>query len=680
MHQWKSSLFLFILMMMASCLKDETSFGTVKGTLVFDTTLCLASEIESACLSENQTEPELQAIDLCLFIHNIDLDQKYMLLGDWDFENGLKIDGLNEITFDAGEKFESRLYFLKKTNKVPSCHIDEISVENTQILENQSCQANNLSWCLFSLNQAQLVFTENLKSIDFSNPLGTCSIDSVHASCKQSNCENDFLDVDEMDIDCAGICRPCSASRKCIEAKDCESLICEYTTQFMENRCILATCEDGIKNQNETDIDCGGVCSRCMGSGTICLNDDDCTSRCREGFCCIDNDQDRICDQEDLCPTIQSAKVDENGNLIEEQWTQKESFERLGYESKGEADKGADCNDFDGDGIFDVADNCPENINPTQDDTFGGSLRGDACDDQDGDLLIDASDNCPLVSNVDQVDLDQDGKGNLCDMDMDEDSIFNENDNCPFVANLDQNDVDQDQMGDLCDEDDDNDGALDLSDNCPFDVNPSQDDLDQDTKGDLCDIDMDDDFVPNENDNCSSLSNANQNDLDQDRIGDLCDEDDDNDGALDLSDNCPIDVNALQENIDGDALGDLCDADKDGDGLANPQDNCPLISNPDQLNSEFLEGGDLCDEDDDNDGVLDSSDNCPFTSNTDQSNTDGASDGGNACDGDDDNDGVADVNELPAYSVCVDSNECASNFCLCIDVAPPGGCFCSDII
>jgi hypothetical protein len=608
MHQWKSSIFLLLLiMMMGSCLNDETSFATVKGTLVFDTTLCLPSEIEGACLNENQADVAIQALDICLLIHNLDLDQKYMLSGAWDFENGLKMNDLNQVTFDAGEKFESRLYFLKNTGNIPSCRMDESSVENTQILENQSCQANNLSWCLFSLNQSQLVFTENLKSIDFSNPLGTCSIDSEYMACKQSNCSNDFLDLGEVDIDCGGLCGLCSASRKCIEAKDCESLICEYTAQFMENRCVLATCEDGIKNQNETDIDCGGVCSKCIESGTICLNDDDCMSRCHEGLCCIDQDQDRICDQDDLCPTIQSAKVDENGNLLEEQWTQKEIFERLGYESKGEANKGADCNDFDGDGIFDLVDNCPENINANQEDIFAGALKGDACDDQDGDLLVDAGDNCPLVSNVDQIDLDQDGQGDLCDMDMDGDSLLNESDNCPSLSNANQNDLDQDRMGDLCDEDDDNDGALDLSDNCPFDMNPTQDDLDQDGQGDLCDMDM------------------------------------------------------------------------DGDGVANPQDNCPLINNPNQLNSEFLEGGDLCDDDDDNDGVLDPSDNCPFTPNADQSNTDGASDGGNACDLDDDNDGVLDTNELPELAPCNDSNECLSNFCLCIDVAPPGGCFCSEI-
>ena len=40
-----------------------------------------------------------------------------MLSGVWDFELGLNIDGLNDITFDAGEKFESRLYFFKNIDK-----------------------------------------------------------------------------------------------------------------------------------------------------------------------------------------------------------------------------------------------------------------------------------------------------------------------------------------------------------------------------------------------------------------------------------------------------------------------------------------------------------------------------------------------------------------------------------
>ena len=47
------------------------------------------------------------------------------------------------------------------------------------------------------------------------------------------------------------------------------------------------TCEDGIQNQDETDVDCGGLCNPCdVGSG--CSDDDDCTSgACTNGTCVL---------------------------------------------------------------------------------------------------------------------------------------------------------------------------------------------------------------------------------------------------------------------------------------------------------------------------------------------------------------------------------------------------------
>jgi alpha-tubulin suppressor-like RCC1 family protein len=59
--------------------------------------------------------------------------------------------------------------------------------------------------------------------------------------------------------------------------------------------------------------------------------------------------------------------------------------------------------DSDGDGIEDVADNCPEpgDANPLQTDT-------------DGDGVGDVCDNCP-ISNPDQFDRDGDGFGDVCD-------------------------------------------------------------------------------------------------------------------------------------------------------------------------------------------------------------------------------------------------------------------------
>jgi hypothetical protein len=44
-------------------------------------------------------------------------------------------------------------------------------------------------------------------------------------------------------------------------------------------------CQDGVKNGNESDIDCGGTCPRCT-AGQICNSRDDCTTGlCVAGAC-----------------------------------------------------------------------------------------------------------------------------------------------------------------------------------------------------------------------------------------------------------------------------------------------------------------------------------------------------------------------------------------------------------
>jgi len=53
--------------------------------------------------------------------------------------------------------------------------------------------------------------------------------------------------------------------------------------------------------------------------------------------------------------------------------------------------------DFDGDGVPDVSDDCPEVADPDQTDTDGDGA-GDACDgDDDGDGVMDEDDDCPLM-------------------------------------------------------------------------------------------------------------------------------------------------------------------------------------------------------------------------------------------------------------------------------------------
>jgi hypothetical protein len=81
--------------------------------------------------------------------------------------------------------------------------------------------------------------------------------------------------------------------------------------------------------------------------------------------------------------------------------------------------------DADGDGVFDVCDNCAGTANADQGDLDLDGL-GDACDtcpadpdvvDADGDLLCGAADNCPSDHNPGQVDADLDGYGLPCDCD-----------------------------------------------------------------------------------------------------------------------------------------------------------------------------------------------------------------------------------------------------------------------
>ena len=87
--------------------------------------------------------------------------------------------------------------------------------------------------------------------------------------------------------------------------------------------------------------------------------------------------------------------------------------------------------------------------------------------DIDGDGLKNIADNCPVNINPLQEDLDEDGIGDICDVDIDGDSINNDIDNCRIVANPSQADFDTDGLGDACDSDDDNDNVADASDFCP---------------------------------------------------------------------------------------------------------------------------------------------------------------------------------------------------------------------
>ncbi len=332
--------------------------------------------------------------------------------------------------------------------------------------------------------------------------------------------------------------------------------------------------------------------------------------------------------------------------------------------------------DSDGDGVANVADNCPEIDNPNQTNIDGDSL-GDACEtDNDNDGVDDDQDNCPTDSNANQLDSDDDSLGDACDNcphdalnDRDDDGVCAPEDNCATTPNASQTNNDTDALGDACD-------------NCDYVANTNQLNTDSDTLGDACDPDDDNDGLtdvqeealglnPRSSDSDSDGVNDplevgdpnDPTDTDDDGTIDALDEDSDNDSVNDATDNCRVVSNPNQTNTDSDALGDACDPDDDNDGLTDTQEAAlglnPLSSDSDNDGApDLIEVGDpndpadtdddgtidALDEDSDDDGVNDATDNCRVVSNPAQDNYDGDL-LGDDCDPDDDNDTLDDTLE-----------------------------------
>src|SRR4051812_2897665 len=66
-------------------------------------------------------------------------------------------------------------------------------------------------------------------------------------------CTDKMQDQDETDVDCGGMmCPKCDTGQHCVHGADCASAICD------NNACAGPSCTDNIKNGGETDLDCGG--------------------------------------------------------------------------------------------------------------------------------------------------------------------------------------------------------------------------------------------------------------------------------------------------------------------------------------------------------------------------------------------------------------------------------------
>jgi len=119
---------------------------------------------------------------------------------------------------------------------------------------------------------------------------GICNL--VTNLCVASNCEDGMRDDAETDVDCGGgTCAKCGDGKACTTPGDCNSLLCNRTTHL----CVADPCFDGTKDQSETDTDCGGLCQAKCKNNQGCNNVNDCVAgaTCTVSKCqvprCVDN-------------------------------------------------------------------------------------------------------------------------------------------------------------------------------------------------------------------------------------------------------------------------------------------------------------------------------------------------------------------------------------------------------
>src|SRR5262245_2194393 len=82
-------------------------------------------------------------------------------------------------------------------------------------------------------------------------------------------CTDGVKNENESDVDCGGVCAPCGLERACSANADCASGLCAQAV------CAPASCADGVKDGGETDVDCGGPCAGCA-EGAGCVEGGDC--------------------------------------------------------------------------------------------------------------------------------------------------------------------------------------------------------------------------------------------------------------------------------------------------------------------------------------------------------------------------------------------------------------------
>jgi len=92
-------------------------------------------------------------------------------------------------------------------------------------------------------------------------------------TCTKASCTDRVKNGTEANVDCGGTCDKCADGATCDKGDDCSSGVCA------NGACAAPSCTDGLKNGAELDKDCGGdnYCPRCI-DGQACETGTDCVS------------------------------------------------------------------------------------------------------------------------------------------------------------------------------------------------------------------------------------------------------------------------------------------------------------------------------------------------------------------------------------------------------------------
>ncbi len=128
---------------------------------------------------------------------------------------------------------------------------------------------------------------------------GGASVCSATGACVAAGCTDGVKDGNETDVDCGGSCSPCANSKDCKVPSDCESIFCKSGVCAA---CAFATqCPTG--DYCDLAIN-GGTCRPGKTNGNMCAT----SAQCASGFCvggvCCDTACSAACQACNVAPNV----------------------------------------------------------------------------------------------------------------------------------------------------------------------------------------------------------------------------------------------------------------------------------------------------------------------------------------------------------------------------------------